>query len=59
MEAEGIKPLDALHAACAESAGSEYFLTCDDQLVKQYKGRIQVLNPVNFVFFITGKGNEH
>src|SRR4051794_20952417 len=26
----GLKPLDALHLACAAEAGADYFCTCDD-----------------------------
>jgi predicted nucleic acid-binding protein len=31
----GIKPLDALHLACAVEAGAAYFCTCDDRLLKR------------------------
>src|SRR6266496_2571136 len=30
LELGGFKALDALHLACAEAAGAERFLTCDD-----------------------------
>ena len=49
LEGEGIKALDALHVACAETAGSEYFATCDDRLIRRYTGKLNVLNPVDFV----------
>jgi len=35
FEAAGIKPRDALHIACALKGGAEYFLTCDDKLIKR------------------------
>ena len=31
----GIKPLDALHLACAEVSMADYFCTCDDRLFKK------------------------
>ena len=30
----GLKPLDALHLACAVQAGADYFCTCDDRLLR-------------------------
>lgn len=37
FHALGIKPLDALHLACAEAAKADYFCTCDDKLLKKAK----------------------
>ena len=37
MESMGIKPLDALHVAAAEAANVDYFVTCDDRLIKRYR----------------------
>ncbi len=54
LEKEGVGAIDALHMACAEAARSEYFLTCDDRVIRRYKGGIRVLNPVNFVLSTTG-----
>ncbi len=54
LEKEGLKAVDALHIACAEAAGSEYFLTCDDQVLRRYQGGIKVLNPVDFVLSVDG-----
>jgi len=31
----GIKPVDALHLACAEAAQADYFCTCDDRLKRK------------------------
>ena len=31
----GLKPLDALHLACAVDSGADYFCTCDDRLLKR------------------------
>lgn len=50
LEQEGLRAIDALHVACAEAAGSEYFLTCDDRLIRGYQEeKTRVLNPVDFV----------
>jgi len=35
FENEGIMGMDALHLACAEMAKAEYFITCDDALLKR------------------------
>ena len=49
LQRGGLKPLDALHVACAETAGASHFLTCDDRLIRRYAGKIAVLNPLDFV----------
>jgi len=44
--------------SCAESEETEYFLTCDDKIVKRYMGEtMAVLNPVEFIFKITEEEN--
>lgn len=49
----GIKPLDALHVALAESGNADYFCTCDDKLLRNAKKvkilAVKVVNPVNLV----------
>ncbi len=47
----GIKPLDALHIACAEALNCEYFLTVDKGILKKAKtiSGIDILSPVDFV----------
>lgn len=52
MESVGVKPRDAIHLACAVKAKTDWFLTCDDKLIK--KGRlikegVIIINPVDFV----------
>jgi predicted nucleic acid-binding protein len=55
LEHQGLKAIDALHVACAETVGSDYFLTCDDQVIRQYKdSRVCVANPVDFVLTVSG-----
>lgn len=34
----GVKPLDALHLACALEGEADYFCTCDDRLLKKARG---------------------
>ena len=43
FEDDGIKPIDALHLACAEIEKIDYFCTCDDKFLK----KAQVLNNLN------------
>ena len=50
IEKMGIKGIDALHLACAEKMESDYFLTCDNEILKKYKGALKVNNPVEFIF---------
>jgi predicted nucleic acid-binding protein len=45
LEQTGVKALDALHLACAEAAGAERFLTCDDRLIRRYSGQMAVESP--------------
>ena len=50
----GIGPFDALHLACAEDGGAEYFVTCDYAIIKKAKKdqtvvRMMVCNPLEFV----------
>jgi predicted nucleic acid-binding protein len=49
----GLKPLDALHLACAVQAGADYFLTCDDRLLRRsgsaHTGPPKVVTPVELI----------
>ena len=50
LEQNGVKPIDALHVACAEAANSDYFLTCDRRLINRCKSlKLKVMNPVDFI----------
>ncbi len=52
-----IKSIDALHLACGESGQADFFLTCDDRVVKRYRGKkMVVLNPVQFMLKATEEG---
>lgn len=35
IETFGIKGIDALRLSCAEEAGTDYFITCDDKIAKR------------------------
>lgn len=57
LEQEGFKALDALHIACAEAANCDYFITCDDRLLRRYKrkkGALYVCTPTEFVELESG-----
>jgi len=49
----GIKPLDALHLAVAETGGVDFFCTVDDRLLRNASAvndlKVKVLNPVDFI----------
>jgi len=51
-----IKPRDALHLACAEARKADYFVTCDDDLIRRFQRRrqtarfkVKAINPVEFI----------
>ena len=50
---EGVKPMDALHLACAEAAEADYFCTCDDQPLRRTRAiadlNVAVIVPVELV----------
>jgi len=45
----GISGCDALHLACAEKLKCSYFVTCDDRIVRRFKGVVNALNPIQFL----------
>ena len=49
IQMDGLKPLDALHLSSAEAAEANYFLTCDDRLVRRYRGPMKVMGPQEFI----------
>jgi predicted nucleic acid-binding protein len=56
LEKHGLKAIDSLHVACAESAGADYFLTCDDRMLKKQKHiTVSSMNPLNFVQKVMGE----
>jgi predicted nucleic acid-binding protein len=56
MNLRKLKPRDALHVACAQHGGCDFFITCDDTLIQRASrgGRrsvlqVKVVNPVEFI----------
>jgi len=49
----GLKPLDAAHLAAAESADAEFFITCDDQLIRKYRSALRALTPPELILTLT------
>ncbi len=51
LTAIGLKPLDALHIACAVSLRCQYFLTVDKGILKKTieYSEIKITNPINFI----------
>lgn len=48
----GLSPKDAFHLSCAYYIKSKFFITCDDELLKQAKRLnlgIEVMNPVDYI----------
>ncbi|GFP25943.1 hypothetical protein HKBW3S25_01427 [Candidatus Hakubella thermalkaliphila] len=48
----GLLAKDAIHLACASYIDADFFLTCDDRLIKQAKRlklEIVVMNPVDYI----------
>jgi predicted nucleic acid-binding protein len=49
----GIRPLDSLHLALAETAKVDYFCTCDDQLLRKSKRlaelQVKVISPLDLI----------
>ncbi len=54
FEQAGFDSLDAMHIACAESGGAEYFITCDDAVIKKARKdrksvSLSVCGPLEFL----------
>ena len=56
MKSAKVKPRDAIHLASAEVGDCDYFVTCDDDLIRlvqrtriRPKLRLQAINPVEFI----------
>lgn len=49
----GLKPLDAAHLAAAESEAADFFITCDDQLIRKYRGGLRALTPPELILTLT------
>ena len=57
FQAEGIKPLDALHLASAVVGNADYFCTCDDRFLRRAKavdtGQTKVVSPLELITEVT------
>ena len=55
IEKFGIIAMDALHIACADMAKADFFVTCDDVLVRKGKTNKKNINVriMNLMEFIT------
>ncbi|MCP4213549.1 MAG: type II toxin-antitoxin system VapC family toxin, partial [bacterium] len=51
LVATGLKPVDALHVACAAALDCKYFLTVDKGILKKAAdiSIISIINPVDFI----------
>lgn len=52
FEAIGIRPRDAIHLACALKGEAEFFLTCDNKLIKKASElgiSLKIMNPLKFI----------
>ena len=49
IQQTGVKTADAYHVACSIIGQCDYMLTTDDQLLRYYTDRIQIVNPVEFI----------
>src|SRR3989338_1064938 len=52
FESKGIRSRDAIHLACAIKGKVDYFLTCDDRLIKKagiIKTDVAIMNPIDFI----------
>ena len=46
----GFAPIDALHIALAEKSQTDYFVTCDDAIIKLYERRGNCKTPISGEF---------
>ena len=52
IEVMGIQGLDALHLARAERLKVDYFVTCDERMIRKYTGTVVVINPVELTMHV-------
>lgn len=53
FEDKGIKARDAIHLSCATYENIDYFITCDDRLIKKASTlnlKFDIINPVDFAY---------
>lgn len=52
-----LSPIDSLHLATAEHAEVDFFITCDYNLIKKYKGNLKVIKPLDFLNYYENANN--
>lgn len=52
--ATGVKMKDSCHIVCAEMMNCDYLLTTDKRMLKYKRGRVKLLNPIEFVDLLNG-----
>ena len=50
-----ISSIDCLHLASAEVAKIDYFISCDYDIIRKYRGELKVLNPIDFIQLFKSK----
>ncbi len=55
IEKLNISSIDSLHLSTAEVAKVDYFITCDYDIIRKYKGNLKVINPVYFIQIFKSK----
>ena len=55
----GVREKDSLHIACAITSSCDYFITTDNKLLNKPVTRINIINPINFIFEMEGIINEN
>ncbi len=57
FEKRGLYGMDAVHIACAEKAKADFFVTCDDRLIKKLQRVDNIEIPCyNIINFVSGGG---
>lgn len=59
LEARGLRPLDALHAACAEAGGCDFLVTTDDRMLRLLRRaspdlKVRPVDPLEFIRILEG-----
>ena len=52
QEKGNLSAKDSIHIACASYLNADYFLTCDDELIKQsekLKLELAIMNPIDYI----------
>ena len=55
----GIKPIDALHLACAIDAKANYFVTVDDSILRYNTDEIKIVDPEMFIKHWENNGGKN